>query len=131
MFGNSRKSRTSCKCSNCCIEEGKCENYRSGPNPRQYKKPLAERDIIVRNGILVCKKCKALWNRDENSARNIYKIAKCAITGLSRPEYLCRQKKKDTTLLNEVKTKKVKTKKEKSVTLLRRIIRPATSAVSV
>jgi hypothetical protein len=34
-----------------------------------------------------------LWNRDENSARNIYKIAKNAINKKERPTYLSRSKK--------------------------------------
>ena len=40
----------------------------------------------------MCKTCSALWNRDENSARNIYKIADNAINKKERPEYLSRSK---------------------------------------
>ena len=36
---------------------------------------------------------KLKWNRDENSARNIYKIAKNAICKKERPTYLSRSKK--------------------------------------
>ena len=39
----------------------------------------------------MCKTCYALWNRDENSARNIYKIAYNAIHGKDRPKYMRRQ----------------------------------------
>ena len=41
--------------------------------------------------VLMCKTCGALWNRDENSSRNIYKIAKKIITNGERPNYLKRQ----------------------------------------
>ena len=62
--------RTSCKCL----------------NPRPWK------DIIItRNELLACKTCKGLWNRDENSSRNIYKIIKSHIDGLYRPNYLSRK----------------------------------------
>ena len=40
----------------------------------------------------MCKTCSALWNRDENSSRNIYKIAINAINGKERPKYLSRLK---------------------------------------
>ena len=42
-----------------------------------------------------CDTCGILWNRDENSARNIYRIAKLAIEGKTRPEYLCYQEKNE------------------------------------
>ena len=40
----------------------------------------------------MCKTCSALWNRDENSSRNIYKIAYNAIHKNERPIYLSRSK---------------------------------------
>ena len=40
----------------------------------------------------MCKTCSALWNRDENSSRNIYKIAYNAIHQNERPTYLSRSK---------------------------------------
>ena len=46
---------------------------------------------ILCHGGLMCKTCGALWNRDENSSRNIYKIAKKIITNGERPNYLKRQ----------------------------------------
>ena len=64
--------RTSCKCSNC--EGGSCENFRVCRNPKPQKS-----NHILKHGVLMCKTCTALWNRDENSARNIYKIAYNAI----------------------------------------------------
>lgn len=48
--------------------------------------------MILSHGALICKKCSALWNRDENSSRNIYKIAYNAINKKDRPKYLSRAK---------------------------------------
>ena len=45
------------------------------------------------HGLLLCKKDCGLWNIDENSARNIYKIAKNVIRKKGRPTYLSRSKK--------------------------------------
>ena len=46
----------------------------------------------------MCKTCLALWNRDENSSRNIYKIAYNAINKKERPEYMCRSKNCETVI---------------------------------
>ena len=40
----------------------------------------------------MCKICSVLWNIDENSSRNIYKIAYNAIHKNERPAYLSRSK---------------------------------------
>ena len=40
----------------------------------------------------LCKKDCGLWNRDDNSARNIYKIAMNTISKKERPNYLSRSK---------------------------------------
>ena len=74
--------RTSCKCSKC---EGNCEKFRKCRNP----KPMKNNEIIS-HGLLMCKTCKGLWNRDENSSRNIYKIAYNAVRKKKRPKYLRR-----------------------------------------
>ena len=57
--------------------------------PKPYKD-----NIIPVHELLKCKICKTMWNRDVNSATNIYKIAKNAILQKPRPKYLCRDKKK-------------------------------------
>ena len=44
------------------------------------------------------KKVPALWNRDENSSRNIYKIAYNAINKKDRPKYLSRSKNGETVI---------------------------------
>ena len=47
----------------------------------------------------MCKTCNALWNRDENSSRNIYKIAYNVVNKKERPNYLCRSKKVENDLI--------------------------------
>jgi transposase len=79
--------RTSCRCFKC---EGECETFRTCENPRPWRKD----EIILRHGLIMCKTCKALWNRDENSSCNIYKIAQLAVYGKDRPTYLCREIRK-------------------------------------
>ena len=61
------------------------------------------------HGLLKCKTCGNVWNRDVNSATNIYRIAKNAIDGLERPKYLSREKKDDN--IKSEKPKKEKTKR--------------------
>ena len=56
-------------------------------NPKPTKN-----NSILSHGLLLCKKDCGLWNRDENSTRNIYKIAKNAISKKERPTYLSRSK---------------------------------------
>jgi hypothetical protein len=62
---------------------------------------------------LTCKKCLGTWNRDINSATNIYRIAKNAINGLERPKYLCREKKEENVKVEKPKKEKVVQKKLK------------------
>jgi hypothetical protein len=76
--------RTSCRCSNC---ESECSKFRKCRNPRPNKN-----NSVLSHGALMCKTCSALWNRDENSSRNIYKIAYNAINQKERPNYLSRSK---------------------------------------
>ena len=54
-------------------------------NPRPYRK-----GNITVHGLLRCKSCKELWNRDENSSINIFMIAANAILGIGRPVHLLR-----------------------------------------
>ena len=72
-------------------------------NPKLYKS-----GNILCHGLLKCKTCCGVWNRDINSATNIYRIAKNAINGSKRPKYLCREKKDDDKV---EKPKKEKVKK--------------------
>ena len=77
--------RTSCRCSKC--EGGECEKFREKLNIKTNSK-------FLMHGLLRCKTCKVLWNRDENSSNNIYKISNCSILNLPRPNYLNRTKLK-------------------------------------
>jgi transposase len=74
--------RTSCRCSAC---SGECEKFRICKNPRPNRS-----GNILRHGLIKCKTCSRLWNRDTNAASNIWKIAMSAIRGEERPEYLQR-----------------------------------------
>ena len=74
--------RTSCRCSAC---EGECKTFRFCENPRPWKN-----NIILRHGLLKCKTCSRLWNRDMNASLNIHKIVQEAIAGRERPAYLSR-----------------------------------------
>ena len=74
--------RTSARCSKC---GGECEKFRRVRNPKPSKE-----NFIICHGLVKCKECHVLWNRDVNAASNIYKIAKNALNGLERPAYLSR-----------------------------------------
>jgi transposase len=96
--------RTSCMCSICKTEIGRCEKFQIRENPKPYKSG----NILV-HGLIKCKTCLGVWNRDVNGTTNIYRIAKNAINGIERPKYLCREKKED------VKVEKPKKEKVKKV----------------
>lgn len=81
--------RTSCKCYNCksvVPETGYCETFRTCENPRPWK----QGEQMLRHGLLKCKTCGCLWNRDVLSSLNIEAIGACAKQGIPRPEYLQR-----------------------------------------
>jgi hypothetical protein len=77
--------RTSCRCSKCGT--GICEKFLPRKNPRPKKE-----DVRLCWGLLRCTNGCGIWNRDRNSASNIYKIANNAINNAARPSYLCREK---------------------------------------
>ena len=101
--------RTSCMCSICKGETGICEKFQIRENPKPYKS-----GNILCHGLIKCKTCLGVWNRDVNGATNIYRIAKNAINGLERPKYLCREKK-DYDKVEKLKKDKVKKDKVKKV----------------
>jgi hypothetical protein len=78
--------RTSCKCSKC--EGGSCEKFMVRENPKPFRDNLR-----LVHGLLSCKNCANVWNRDCNGAKNIYKIAFNSIRKKERPNYLCRSNK--------------------------------------
>jgi hypothetical protein len=75
--------RTSCRCSAC--EGGECCVFRECINPRPWK-----HNSIFRHGLVKCKTCSGLWNRDTNASTNIMKITEGTINGSGRPDYLKR-----------------------------------------
>ena len=64
-----------------------CKTFRECDNPRPWKN-----NRIIRHGLIKCKTCLGLWNRDTNASRNILHIVKNEITRKGRPEYLRRTK---------------------------------------
>jgi transposase len=56
--------RTSCRCSAC---SGECKTFRECQNPRPYRT-----GSVLRHGLVKCKTCSRLWNRDTNAASNIW-----------------------------------------------------------
>lgn len=69
--------RTSCRCSNC--EGGECEKF--------LKRKIScsdSEEIRTIHGLLRCKTCGSVCNRDCNGAKNIFKIASNSIKGLER-----------------------------------------------
>lgn len=82
--------RTSCKCANC---SGDCSKFRTRKNPKPYRNNLG-----LVHGLLKCKTCSGLWNRDCNGSINIWKIMKNTINGKERPKYLSRCKSSDTVI---------------------------------
>ena len=91
---------TSRKCSDCELEgdveaeDGFCKPFKNVENPRPPKIGQEKyHKIVLCYGLLKCKTCSGLWNRDVNSANNIWKCARNAIRGdkdgfHGRPKYL-------------------------------------------
>jgi hypothetical protein len=57
---------------------------------RENPKPFRNNLSLV-HGLLSCKNCANVWNRDCNGSKNIYKIAYNSIHNIERPEYLQRK----------------------------------------
>lgn len=90
--------RTSCKFSKC--EVGSCEKFMVRENPKPFRSNLR-----LSHGLLRCKSCYNVWNRDCNGATNIYKIAFNAISKKDRPDYLRRAANKSSVLDDTLKPK--------------------------
>jgi transposase len=78
--------RTSCRCHYCQSHEGVCEKFRECKNTRPWKRD----ETILRHGLLRCKTCERLWNRDVNGSLNIHKVVVDTIAMIGRPAYLSR-----------------------------------------
>ena len=77
--------QTSCRCCQC--QEGVCKNVKTRLNPRPFRNGTVKIHALLR-----CQNesCGVWWNRDVNGAKNIWRIADCAVKGLERPVYLQR-----------------------------------------
>ena len=82
--------RTSCQCSHCQEEAAKCEKFRVRLDPNT-KKDDSDRHLRLVHGLLACKTCGRVWNRDVNSAINIARITRESIECRGRPTFLSRQ----------------------------------------
>ena len=80
--------RTSKMCCVCANEAGICKNFRRVKNPKPKTRGRYPR--ILCHGLVRCRTCSRLWNRDINAAINIWFICHAAIHGELRPEYLRR-----------------------------------------
>jgi len=80
--------RTSKHCNGCKNESGILETFRK----RIYftKKGIMKVSPPI-HGLLKCKTCNTIWNRDANSSRNQRDIAIALINGEARPKYLQRK----------------------------------------
>jgi len=85
------------------LEQVVCEKFQIKKNPKPYKSG----NILV-HGVICCKNCEVVWNRDVNGANNIYRIVKNAINRLERPKYLCREKKNENIKVEKPKKEKIK-----------------------
>jgi transposase len=57
--------------------------------------------IPLKHGLLSCKSCYNVWNRDCNGAKNIYKITSNIINKKDRPSYLQRSSIKKSDVLHD------------------------------
>jgi hypothetical protein len=78
--------RTSVQCSHCQQDDAKCHKFL--PSTRRDRNG---RCWLV-HGLLLCQQCRRPWNRDANASLNIERLAKTALAGLPRPEYLQRSR---------------------------------------
>jgi hypothetical protein len=104
--------RTSCMCSTCGDKMGRCEKFLKRENPRPFRNTTQ-----LVHGLLRCKTCDGVWNRDCNGATNIYRLVKMAILGKKRPRYLSR--KLSSTLDDVLLPKKLHGQKRSNVEFFR------------
>jgi hypothetical protein len=74
--------RTSCRCSWCGKQEieGECEKFR--------EKPHENGKTYLVHGLLRCKTCWRMWNRDVNGSQNILQVVRNELEGKGRPKHL-------------------------------------------
>jgi hypothetical protein len=76
---------TSKRCSKCKHSGAECEKFRIIENPRPGKRP---KNSVLCNGLVRCKICNTLFNRDTNAVLNIRQVTLCALRLKERPKYL-------------------------------------------
>jgi hypothetical protein len=82
--------RTSCQCFHCQDEDAKCVKFRSRLDPNT-RNPLSQRRVRLVHGLLKCKTCSRLWNRDSQGALNTARLVRYAVDQRGRPSYLARK----------------------------------------
>ena len=75
--------RTSLSCSNCKMRAATTEYCKrvSDPKLRRKRQRLLGTSRRFCHGLIRCKECGELWNRDFNRARNIWRLSYHAIKG--------------------------------------------------
>ena len=78
--------KTSKQCCNCKDTNAINEKFLKVMSPRPWKRDTE----IMCHGLVKCKTCNTMFNRDTNSVVNIRNIALCALNDMNRPSFLCR-----------------------------------------
>lgn len=78
--------RTSKMCCKCKKEKGECEKFLKVKSPR----PWRNGEMIMCHGLVKCKTCNTMFNRDMNSSENIKEVVRHALNKMDRPKYLTR-----------------------------------------
>ena len=94
--------RTSKMCCNCKSVEGICEKFLLKESPRPWRK---KNGMNLCHGLVKCKICLTMFNRDMNSSINIRMIASSALANKKkereRPEYLQRNSSGDVAISSD------------------------------
>ncbi|KAL0220638.1 hypothetical protein RCL1_000492 [Eukaryota sp. TZLM3-RCL] len=104
------------KCCHHCVQNNDKQGINSSVTLTRNKKIIKNGQQRIEEveesvwGLVRCCKCERYWDRDFNSALNLYQIVQCALKGESRPECLQRPKKEESEaqLAKEGKTRKRK-----------------------
>ncbi|KAL0220446.1 hypothetical protein RCL1_000300 [Eukaryota sp. TZLM3-RCL] len=104
------------KCCHHCVQSNDKHGINSSVTLTRNKKIIKNGQQRIEEveesvwGLVRCCKCERYWDRDFNSALNLYQIVQCALEGEARPECLQRPKKEESEaqLAKEGKTRKRK-----------------------
>ena len=86
-----RTSKLCCKCKNVDAE---CEKFREvkNPRPKHDKNKEKYKEKVLCHGLVRCKSCKTMFNRDVNASSNILHVINETICNGIRPIYLQRSR---------------------------------------